>query len=179
LQETIANQRLGTASYTRGKNPFIVIYGTLKSTNRIINAIDCILECHTSGNLEIVLVGRHKINLDLKNILRGPNYREHVVYIIGAGLNDDDFERADIKRAEAIFVLATGIGFNSIKSEREDEQNIIRTWGCDSYSPNTPLYVESIASKGAHLLSKSCTSGFLFLTFSYYPGRFEAHLHGF
>jgi hypothetical protein len=158
LQETVTNQRLGKANYACGKNPFIVIYGTLQSTNRIIKAIDYIFEYHKSRHLEIVLVGRHKINPELKKILKEPIYRERVVYLIGAGLNDDDFERADIRKAEAIFVLATGVG--SKVSEFEDESNIIRTWGCDNYSPFTPLYVECSSASGAHLLTKSCTSGF-------------------
>jgi len=47
--------------------------------------------------MKIVLLGREKINQELRNLLAEQPYRNKVCYLIGKALNIQDFARIDLR----------------------------------------------------------------------------------
>lgn len=61
-----------------------------------------------------------------------------------------------------MFILASNKLFNKGASASdfkiEDDQNTLRAWGFDDYSPTTPLFVEALSSEKVEVLERTCTA---------------------
>jgi hypothetical protein len=156
LQETLNTQKSGAGSYTRSKNPYVIVCGNFNSITRLRNTLNCILDSDKSEDTRVVLLSRNVLDSETKLMLAEPDFRYRVIYLAGRGLEVEDLSRIDLRHAAASFILAS----DSDNDQLEDEQNVLRAWGFDDYSPMTPLYVQALSPETANLLERTCDKGY-------------------
>lgn len=155
LLETITTQRMGQGIYLRSKKPFIIIAGDFSSIGRVKDALDTILYHDPTNTIVVVILARNVITPELKAIINSGKYRGRVVYLVGNGLAAQDMKRIDLKYAKAAFIIANPA---AIQMRTEDEENTLRAWAFDDFSPETPLYVETLLPQSTELLERNCTA---------------------
>lgn len=131
----------------------MVICGDIKNCSRLRNAIETIFE-RDKSHVKIILLAREALSVDVKAILNEAQYRDRVYYIVGKGLDVEDYMRVDLKHASAAFIFAS----DSDDCTLEDAQNVQRAWGFDDFAPHAPLYVEALSTEGANLLHRTCNA---------------------
>ncbi|KAI8909194.1 hypothetical protein EDD86DRAFT_150601 [Gorgonomyces haynaldii] len=154
MQETFNQQKSGSGAYIRGSSPYFVICGDFHSDSRIRDAIDLIYHHDPKKKSQIVLLSRHKITPAMKLMLNEIRFRNRVFFLQGKGLDVEDMRRVDLKFATAAFILANSAVVSAVQ---EDQQNTLRAWAFDDFSPNTPLYVETLLPQSSVILERTTT----------------------
>lgn len=154
LQETLVAQNSGIGSYSRDKHAFLVVFGDFTEAN-IRHTLRCILYADKSEKMRVVLISRSLLTPGIRTLLMKPLFHKRATYLVGKGLDVRDMNRADVKHAAAVFILANRGATNS---QIEDEQNTLRAWGLDDFSRATPLFTETLLPQTLQVLEKTCTA---------------------
>uniref|UniRef100_A0AAF5CZ71 Potassium channel domain-containing protein n=1 Tax=Strongyloides stercoralis TaxID=6248 RepID=A0AAF5CZ71_STRER len=86
----------------------------------------------------VVLLSPAELDDKTKLLLKIPIWSQHVVYIRGSALKDEDLERAKLSTAVACFILSARHINNKITT---DEHTILRSWAVKDFAQHVPQYV--------------------------------------
>ncbi|KAJ3233556.1 potassium channel, sub T, member 2 [Chytriomyces hyalinus] len=141
LVDTIAQQQGGNGgTYVRGKAKYFVVLGNFDLPIRIEGVLTEILGESLERD-KVVILGRTPSTPALKAVMNSYRYRGRVSYLVGSGMDASDLERAQIRHASAVYIIAD----RAAEDRRlEDEQNTLRAWAIHIYAPDTPLYVSNL-----------------------------------
>ncbi|KAJ3072540.1 spermatogenesis-associated protein 20 [Podochytrium sp. JEL0797] len=157
--------------FTRGKAVFYVVIGNLSHASTVKNVLESILE-ESSKREKIVLLGRFPATPSVHAILTSYNYKDHVTYLVGSGMEAVDLERCDVRHANAVYIVPDRFAEDQ---RREDEENTLRAWAVRLYAPNVQLFVSNLrpnTSAFQDLNVTACLYQFLMqpkLSFSAFP----------
>lgn len=154
LQETLTIEKSGDGQYSAGKENYVIICARLNHPSEVSIALDFILQHDRYENLHIVLLARKVVTREVKELLSKAKYLGRVTYLVGNGMEISCLRRSGLGNASAAFIMASSVAKNS---RCEDEQNTLRAWSMDEFSPATPLYVETLSSETKEILQKTCS----------------------
>ncbi|KAJ1507180.1 hypothetical protein HMI55_000866 [Coelomomyces lativittatus] len=101
--------------------------------------------------LRVVVLGRRKLLKEVKSVFNSPFFKDRVTFLQGSALNHHDLTRAQVARAQGVFIL-------SCRSNTDDERNVLRVWAITNYSPSVPIYVYIYNSYYAQYIDNFVTS---------------------
>ncbi|KAI8837435.1 hypothetical protein BJ741DRAFT_603461 [Chytriomyces cf. hyalinus JEL632] len=141
LVDTIAQQQGGNGgTYVRGTAKYFVVLGNFDLPIRIEGVLMEILGESLERD-KVIILGRSPSTQAVKAIMNSYRYRGRVTYLVGSGMDAKDLERAQIRHASAVYIIAD----RAAEDKRlEDEQNTLRAWAIHIYAPDTPLYVSNM-----------------------------------
>ncbi|KAI8894303.1 hypothetical protein BC833DRAFT_624078 [Globomyces pollinis-pini] len=143
VQETIKMQALGAGSFIPGRNPYVIICGVFDNAARILDIAKTILAKDVKDNISFVLLSRTKMPATVKYALKSSRLKNRFFIINGSGYNTKDLERVQLKSASAAIILAD-LEIAPEMKRSEDEQNTLRAWAFSDFSPEVPLFVETL-----------------------------------
>ncbi|KAJ3396427.1 hypothetical protein HDU92_003049 [Lobulomyces angularis] len=152
--DTLAMDKKGGGAYSRGSTDFIVVIGKHDSPDRMKDILAVFFHKDTVLKNKVVFLMREEPSQKIIALLNNTQIKEKVKYFTGCSLNRDDLERLQVNHASAVFILSN----RSAQYKKEDEQNTLRAWAIDTFSPETPLYVYTMLPETESYLEQSTTA---------------------
>ncbi|KAJ3147652.1 potassium channel, sub T, member 2 [Geranomyces variabilis] len=149
--ETVHLRSAGGGTFTRGRNPFVVIAGSM-TPHIISDTMTTFFHRDRAQQVNVVFLGRTPPTPAIKSMLRQSAYLR-AAYLQGSALDAVDLQRVHLKHAAAAFIVAD----RSAKDMTlEDDQNTLRAWAFDSFAPLTPLYTYHLLPESEAFLEATC-----------------------
>ncbi|KAJ1567239.1 potassium channel, sub T, member 1 [Cladochytrium tenue] len=135
LAASISSQSSNGGSYKVGRTPFVVVMGEFDTVPKLLDVMETFLD-EEQGDQAVTLVflARNPPTPGVKNLVQQSLYRGRVHFLVGSGTEADDFERAQIRHASAVYLIADR---GASDAEIEDERNTF-------FAPQTPLYISNL-----------------------------------
>ncbi|KAI9327211.1 hypothetical protein BDR26DRAFT_97479 [Obelidium mucronatum] len=141
LISTYSEQKIGKGEvFTRGKASYFVVLGHFDTVSKVSDVLEGLLHEQTKKE-KVVLLARAPASTDIQALITSYKYKDRVTYLVASGMDKSDLERAQVRHATAVYILADR---GAADHRREDEKNTLRAWAIHTYAPDIPLYVNNL-----------------------------------
>ncbi|KAJ3389880.1 hypothetical protein HDU92_000825 [Lobulomyces angularis] len=156
--DTLQMDKKGGGTFSKGNSEFIVVIGKYDNIDRLKDILSVFIHSDSAEaedkKEKIVFLMSEPPSLAVESLLNNTQLRERVQYFSGSCLNHDDLRRLQVNKAAAVFILAN----RSVRPQKEDEQNSLRTWAIDNFAPQVPMYVYTMLPETESYLEQSATA---------------------
>eukprot|EP00049_Salpingoeca_infusionum_P027648 m.33582 g.33582 ORF g.33582 m.33582 type:complete len:1447 (-) comp9643_c0_seq1:572-4912(-) len=90
--------------------------------------------------VDVVIISPFEAPPEVHQLISKSGSTETIRFLIGSALNPVDLQRADIRHAEAVFIVAEN--YLVTDASTSDQHSILRAWAVREFAPNVPVFVQ-------------------------------------